>query len=151
MKRVTMVNDLLFGEVGRLLEEGKRVTLLTKGNSMRPFIEGEKDSVELQKSEHVRRGDILLAKVKSGRHVMHRVIRICGDDITLMGDGNLHGQEYCQTRDVLGTVMLIRHASGRTTDCQSAMHQTAALLWRWLLPFRRYLLAIHNRLFVRRK
>ena len=44
MQKVTVPNEILLGEVGRLIEKGDKVTLLTKGSSMLPFIKGEKDS-----------------------------------------------------------------------------------------------------------
>ena len=89
-------NDILIPELARLLREGKEVRFTPSGVSMRPFIEGDKDSVILAPLNRApRRGDILLAQVQTlcGRttYVLHRLIRIEGEQLILMGDGNLAG------------------------------------------------------------
>ena len=45
MKKLILPNEILMGEVERLLSQGTAVTIMTKGNSMLPFIVGERDSV----------------------------------------------------------------------------------------------------------
>ena len=79
-------NDILIPELARLLSEGKEVRFTPAGVSMRPFIEGDKDSVILAPLNRApRRGDILLAQVQTlcGRttYVLHRLIRIEGGQL----------------------------------------------------------------------
>ena len=76
----------------QLLAEGKQVQLTPVGSSMLPFIRGEVDSVVLRKPESLRVGDIALAPYQ-GRYVLHRVIRIEGDTVVMMGDGIVKGTE----------------------------------------------------------
>ena len=47
MKQISVPNAELFSEAGRLLSEGKEVTILARGNSMLPFIRGGVDKVTL--------------------------------------------------------------------------------------------------------
>ena len=81
-KRV-IPNEILLGEVTSLLAEGQEVVLLTKGGSMMPFLRSERDSVALRKLEKVEVGDIVLAHLGGGRYVLHRIIAIDGDNVTL--------------------------------------------------------------------
>ena len=79
------------------LKEGKVITLVPQGISMQPFIRGGEDRVYLMKMEKVELGDIVLVNYH-GKHVLHRVYAIDGEQITTMGDGNLKGTEQVAER-----------------------------------------------------
>ena len=135
MEHRVLPNEILLEEVGTLLGEGREVAFTPKGTSMLPFIRGGKDTVTLKKLDSVEVGDIVLVRLADGRYVLHRVIKIDGDDLLLMGDGNVYGTESCTLADVMGTVVLInKHKPSR------------GRIWRWLKPVRRYLLGIYRRL-----
>ena len=123
----------LFLEVSQMLQSGNSVTLRAKGNSMLPFIMEERDTVVLQKAEAFAVGSVVLACLPSNRYVLHRVYRIKGEHIMLMGDGNLHAMEWV-------VVKIIR--DGRVIDITSSSQLFMAALWRKLLPVRRYLLFV---------
>ena len=141
-------NNILIPELARLLAEGKEVRFTPSGVSMRPFIEGDKDSVILSPLERLpKKGDILLASVATPegqrRYVLHRLIRIEGPETgeplyILMGDGNLAGTETCTRADIIGRVTRIETPSGRRKPL------TRGTLWRLLLPYRKYLLKIYR-------
>ena len=136
-------NDILIPELARLLSEGKEVRFTPAGVSMRPFIEGDKDSVILAPLNRApRRGDILLAQVQTlcGRttYVLHRLIRIEGEQLILMGDGNLAGTEVCSRGDVIGVVTRIESPKGRRKML------TRGYLWYILRPVRKWLLKIYR-------
>ena len=126
-----------------LLNEGKEVRFTPSGVSMRPFIEGDKDSVILAPMNRApQRGDILLAQVQTlcGRttYVLHRLIRIEGQDLILQGDGNLSGEERCNTADIIGIVTRIENPKGRRKPL------TRGFIWYGLRPLRKYLLKIYR-------
>ena len=133
-------NDILLGEVTRILANGQEVILLAKGNSMLPFLRSEKDSVALRKKDDVEVGDIVLAHTLDGRYVLHRVTAVDGENVTLMGDGNIRGTEQCTKSGISGTVVRIVKASGREYE------PGRGKLWKALRPFRRYILAIYRRI-----
>lgn len=145
MQRITVPNEVLLPEVSRLLQEGETVTLRAKGNSMLPFITGGRDSVVLRKATALQEGDIVLARTDNGTYVLHRILSLSGNRLTLMGDGNLCGTEQC-TRDAVAgrAIHIIR--KGKTTDCALPWEKRKARLWRALRPVRRYLLAIYKRI-----
>ncbi|MEE0950594.1 MAG: peptidase S41 [Paludibacteraceae bacterium] len=139
-------NDILIPELARLLNEEKEVRFTPSGNSMRPFIEGEKDSVVLAPlNKPPRKGDILLARVHIAdrmTYVLHRVLRMEENEqetiFVLQGDGNLQGEEKCVKEDIIGIVKRIEYPSGKRKICSSAF------LWQCLLPIRKYLLKIYR-------
>lgn len=138
MEKVTLPNEVLLDEVARLLSEGRDVVLSPKGRSMLPFIREGKDTVMLRKMDQVARGDIVLVRYASS-FVMHRVIAVEGNTITLMGDGNLTGNEQVDKAAVCGTVMEIIGPDGRYRK------PSKGGLWRRLLPIRKYLLKVYRK------
>jgi len=135
-------NGILLAEVGRLLSVGDDVILRAKGNSMLPFIHGDKDSVLLRKYPSVAVGDIILGEIAPSHYVLHRVIRMEGDVITLMGDGNLRGVETLSKDNVIGTVVEIIKPSGKRVKPNDGS------FWRKLKPFRRIILGIYRRIVI---
>ncbi len=142
-----IANEILVPELARLLAEEKEVRFTPSGNSMRPFIEGNRDSVILAPlTRSPRRGDILLVRAiqPSGQttYVLHRLVRIAHDErgelLVLQGDGNLQGEETCRRSDVIGRVRRIESPKGR------AKLLTRGRLWHALLPIRGFLLKVYR-------
>ncbi len=147
----TIESDKVLEEIALLLSNGKQVLFTPRGVSMRPFIEGGKDTVTLVKKSTVAVGDIVLIHL-ADRYILHRVYKLSTPKqenyspqstihnplITLQGDGNLQGYEYCTQEDVLGTVIAIQSPKGRRKPL------TKGRLWRLLKPFRKYLLKIYR-------
>lgn len=139
-------DDYIIEEAVRLVDEGISVTLPVDGRSMLPFIIGGRESVILQKAVALKTGDVVLARVDGTRYVVHRIIGIDGDRVTLMGDGNLVGTERCMTADIKAVATHVVDARGRRYDLYRWWRCQAARLWWHLRPIRRYLLAIYRRL-----
>ena len=133
-------------EVVRLVEDGVSVTLPVGGHSMLPFIIGGRESVILQKPPQPKIGDVVLAWVIPGRWVVHRVIRIDGEHVTLMGDGNLSGTESCTLGDVKALITHVVDANGKRRDIYTRWRRIAARAWWYIRPFRRYILFIYKRI-----
>ena len=132
-------------EAIRLAREGVNVTLPVNGNSMLPFIIGGKESVILHSQGGiVDVGDVVLAWVDGCRYVVHRIIHIDGDRITLMGDGNLT-TEHCTLSDIKARVTHVVDAKDKTHYLYNRWRMLGAKVWYWLRPIRRYLLAIYRR------
>lgn len=145
MRSVTLPNEVMLPEVAKMLSEGKQVTIRAKGNSMLPFIVGGKDSVVLEKKEGYAVGDIVLAEILPKQFVLHRILKIDGYRIILMGDGNPSGVEKCTEDKIFGHAITVIH-KGKQIDCTGKGERRKARIWRTLLPVRRYLLAIYRRI-----
>lgn len=138
-----VANDILIPELARLLNEQKEVRFTPSGVSMRPFIEGDKDSVILAPMNRPPKvGDILLAQVETmcgnKTYVLHRLIRIENETLVLQGDGNLTGEERCNAADIIGRVVVIETPNGRRKPL------TRGRLWYTLRPLRKWLLKIYR-------
>lgn len=138
-EKIILSNRTFFEDVTGLLEEGRSVTLTAKGDSMIPFIWGDMDKVMLQRTDRFSTGDIVLALPESGVYVLHRIIRIDGNTVLLMGDGNYIQTEQCTLSDIAGKVTHIIHKDRRIA-CDAPIQRIKARLWKHLRPLRRILL-----------
>ena len=131
-----------------LVREGLRVTFPVKGNSMLPFIIGGKESVDLVKPADLQVGHVVLAWVEGCRYVVHRVIRIEGEQVTLMGDGNIVGVEHCTLSDVAALAVNVVSRQGKHHNLYAPWRVKASRLWFRLLPIRRWILAVYRRVYL---
>lgn len=145
METITIDNNQLIGEVKKLLKTFPSVVLPVKGTSMLPFIIGSKESVELVRWEKdFKIGDIVLAWTKD-HYVIHRIIKINGDDYTLMGDGNIIGTESCKRSDIVAKAEYVVDKHGNKHYLYTPRRCQASRLWNKLKPVRRWILAIYRR------
>lgn len=141
-------NHIYIPEVKKFIDQGENVVIPLRGYSMRLFLEHDRDKVILtpvNRELHVR--DVVLAEVSPQCYVLHRIIRIEGDTITLMGDGNVKGTETCHTQDVIALAIAF-YRKGRTTPdrVESWKWRTYSRIWLAIKPFRRIILGIYRRL-----
>jgi len=141
MRRVEIPNDILLSSVRRLIEEGHTATIRVKGVSMRPFLEDGRDSVVLATADTLKKGDVVLAEIARGQYVLHRIIKMDGTALTLMGDGNPKGTESCNITDIAGVVTAFIR-KGKRTECSSRKWRVYSKVWPALRPVRRYLLFV---------
>lgn len=141
--RMELPNSILLSAVRDAIREGHTATILVKGWSMRPFLEHLRDKVLLDSPADIRVGDAVLAEITPGHFVLHRIIAICGDEVTLMGDGNLRGTESCKRTDVCGVVRTYIRP-GRSISADDPALVRRIRLWRRLLPVRRLLLLLYK-------
>jgi hypothetical protein len=140
-----MTDDVIIQEAVRLVRDGVSVTFPVKGRSMLPFIFGGRESVILQKPDNLKRGHVVLAEVGPNLYVVHRIIKIEPDRITLMGDGNIRGTESCRPECVLARATHVVDAQGQRRPLESRAQMAKARIWFWLRPLRRYILAVLRR------
>ena len=133
-------------EALRLVQKGVTVTFPVTGQSMLPFIIGGKESVILHRPGLTAVGDVVLAWVDGNRYVVHRIIKLDYDRVTLMGDGNVAVTEHCRLNDIKARVTHVVDAKDKTHYLYNRWRMLGAKVWYWLRPIRRYLLAIYRRL-----
>lgn len=147
MKRKSIPKNVFIEETAKLLKENHSVTFVVKGNSMNPFIAGDRDKVVIasHKEEKMKRGTLVLACDTNGIYVMHRIIDRKGNLLTLMGDGNLNITEQAYTDSVFGKVISIIRKN-KEFSCEGYTWKIYSAFWMKALPLRRYLLAICRRI-----
>lgn len=136
-----MTDEQIIQEAVRLVQDGVSVTFPVKGRSMLPFITGGRESVILQKPGSLHRGQVVLAQVGPDRYVVHRIIKVEPDRITLMGDGNIRGTESCTPANVLAIATHVVDEKGRRRPLDSFIQLAKAHIWYMIRPLRRYILA----------
>jgi hypothetical protein len=150
MRTIEIPNEILIPKVKEVIDRGATATLRVKGHSMRIFLSNGRDLVTLvaPERENLRVGDVVLAEIQPKVYVLHRIIQRTQDQLTLMGDGNVGTTEACTINDVIGIVTLF-YRKGRTKpdSVNGWKWKTYSRIWLTLTPFRRYILAIHRRLF----
>ncbi len=144
-----MENAILLPQVIALINEGHTVTLRLKGFSMRPFLEDNRDKALLTKVQQIHVGDAVLAETAPKHFVLHRIVKINGDAVTLRGDGNM-GCEHCRREDVKAFALgFYRKGHDYLDKTNGLKWRTYSFFWcRMLLPFRRYLLAAYRRIWI---
>ena len=126
-------NRELFSIVRDTLLEGKSVRISVNGESMLPFFRsGSTITLRPVKKEDIHKYNVVMADAGHA-FVVHRIIEVGDDMVTLLGDGNYIGTERVSPDKIYGVV-----------DC-SALHILFAKIWLWLRPVRRYPLAIFRR------
>lgn len=146
---VQFQNAVILPEIVRMMEEGHTVTLRLRGFSMRPFLEDNRDKALMTKAIAPKVGDAVLAEVRPKFFVLHRIIKIDGDNVTLRGDGNL-GVEKCKLKDVKGFVIGFYRKGRKKMDKTNGWKwRTYSYIWTRLFPIRRYLLAFYRRIWLR--
>ena len=81
-------NEQFVEYMKRYLDEGYRVRMVPKGNSMLPTLKNGEEVVTLVRCDTVRKGEIVLALTTYGHYVIHRVVSVKGEKATLKGDHN---------------------------------------------------------------
>lgn len=127
-------NRILFGTVRDLLLEGESVQLTVQGQSMLPFFRSG-STILLRPIREEDFTPLTVVMADAGNHfVVHRILRVEGDRVTLLGDGNLVGTETMSRDKVYGVV-----------DC-SRLHRGLAWCWMKGRRLRRFPLAILRRI-----
>lgn len=141
---ITVENARLLPQVTALINEGHTVTLPLKGFSMRPFLEDGRDKALLAAPENLKVNDVVLAEIKPGVYVLHRIIEMIEKQVTLRGDGNL-GNEYCQIGDIRAkAIAFYRKGRTKADSVEGMKWKLYTAFWTRLYPLRRYLLfAMH--------
>ena len=135
-----MANEVFLPQVVALLKEGHTATLPLRGRSMRPFLEDGRDKALLQIVDDYQVGDAVLAEISKGHFVLHRIIRIEGQNVTLRGDGNL-SDEHCRLEDIRAKAIgFYRKGHSKLDATDRRKWRIYSWWWTRLYPIRRYLL-----------
>ena len=140
-------NEVLLPEVARLISEGHTVTLTVRGNSMNPLLVDRRDRIILGPftDDDLQPGVAVLARDTNGHIIFHRIIHRNGQELTLLGDGNIRITEQTNIANVMG-VMIAAIRKEKEYPCNGRIWQRYSFWWLKLTPVRRWLLAIFRRI-----
>lgn len=139
--------DSMMPVISNLLKEGKGVRITVTGNSMYPFLRDRKDSVELYKTSFckVRAGDIILVQRKAGDYVLHRAVLKKRKSVYILGDAQRRLEGPIYGHQILAKAETIIRGDKKITG-DSLLIRILALLWIFLLPFRKVIMKSYRRL-----
>ena len=116
-----MNNGKTFSQV---LNETGRLVYTISGFSMRPLLRQGKDVVVIEKYEgHCRKYDTVLFLRKSGKYVLHRILKVNGDKYWIGGD-NCSSGEIVDEDQIIGVLSLIKRGNRtiKVTDWQYRLY-----------------------------
>jgi len=131
MRRIP--NEQFFLWVENEIAEGHSVRFRLRGDSMYPLLRNGLDEVILYtcKNKELKPMDIVLFRYK-GKYLLHRIIKIDGNRLSMQGDGSIVAKEECLYSDVIGKVKAIVRPSGRIISLNSWQWRFFSFLWRRL-------------------
>ena len=146
-KTIIKDNAVLMEQVRTLISEGKTVQITVKGNSMNPFMVHLRDQIILGpwKKEDIRKGTVALVRDVRGHYLIHRIIRVDKDTVTLLGDGNINMTETATFDNIIGIMYSVTR-KGRTRTVNGLFWRAYSWIWKVLTPVRRYPLGVWRRL-----
>lgn len=146
---VSVPNPLYVASLRSFIDQGETVHFPVRGWSMRCFVEHERDKAVLKPCDRktLKRGDVVLARIdtpdNSEVYVLHRIIAVDGERLTLMGDGNIRGTESCSRSDVVALVAgFVRKGRTKPDLVTGWKWRTYSAIWVPLRPVRRWLLLV---------
>ncbi len=161
MKSIKLANEVFLPQVCQLVDEGRNVAINLKGNSMRPFLESDRDVGWLKKAKDFKIGEVVLAEISKGHFVLHRIDKIHNNWIiiktrtsdkeaivTLRGDGNVHGTEFCKLKDVRALCFKVVRNGKEWNLTKSKRWKVFSWYWTHTLLIRRYQLALYRLLWL---
>lgn len=104
-RKIQINNEVFFAEILSDIRSGKTVKINVIGNSMLPFLRyGDQVLLEAVDLDNIQPGDIVLARYKK-QYILHRIRRIKGDTVFLIGDNNLKLIEEVSKSELLAKVL----------------------------------------------
>jgi hypothetical protein len=150
IKRIEFENSKLFPFLFKEIEAGHTIKLTLRGNSMRPFLENDRDVALLTKPVPPRVGLPVLAEVSPGKYVLHRIVKLDGEKMMMRGDGNYHC-EQCKVSDIrAGVAGFYRKGRDKMDSVDGKKWRTYSWFWTHTpLKLRMYILAFYRRIWLK--
>lgn len=145
---MSSIEDIAKGHIEELVEPGALFVMHVTGYSMLPLLGYGDDKIVLRRTtpEDDIIGRIAMFRAKDEHIIVHRVMKVEGESVTLRGDGNIVQYEHCLRSEIIGVVERVIRESGREVDCTTRWWRIRERIW-LIQPtiIRRYALAVIRR------
>lgn len=130
-----------------VISTGGDAVLCITGNSMLPLWRDKHNNVKLTACDvnELKVGDIPLYKRENGQYVLHRIVKVNDDSFDLLGDAQCVVEKGLEKHRVIAMVKGYYTESGKYISCDSKQHKLYFSIWSFLLPIRRWILAVYRR------
>lgn len=134
------------------LDQGGTFSLTVTGQSMFPFIVGNRDQVTLSPvPEKLKKNGLPLYRRSNGQFVLHRIVKVEKDGTyTCCGDHQWWREKGIRHDQMIGLATAYVRKGKKLTN-RNVFYKVYRTLWTWVLPFRRYIFALYIRTFGRKK
>ena len=105
------------------ISENGKLTYTNIGTSMMPLLRQGKDLFTVTKKgrKRCKKGDVILYR-KSGKYVLHRIIKVRKNDYVILGDNCINKEYGIKDRDIIG-IMTSFVRSGREYSVNDLSYQ----------------------------
>ena len=119
-----------------LAEKGNLI-YTTVGMSMRPFLRSGQDLmvIEAVNGERLRPRDVVLYRRRSGKYVLHRIMRVRERDYVLCGDNCWNLEPGIRDDQILGVLTAVIR-NGQRQDVREPGYRAKVYAWWLLYPIR---------------
>ena len=133
-------------KVEDILLPGITVRIRPTGNSMRPLIHADRDTVCLVKAdpEKLAAGDLVLYRRTNGMLILHRITFIKKGKVYLSGDNNFEIEGPLALEKIIGIATEITRA-GKKIKTTDPLYRLYILLWPGSRPLRQFLYKLRHR------
>lgn len=152
---IQIPNEIFFAEVQIQLKQGKKVRIRVRGSSMFPFLrDGDEVLLQAPRTSDLQRGAIVVAFTDEIPVVLHRIVKVDKEKITLSGDGNTGQWEHSSPDRVIAKVIRC-YRGKRSWRVDSFFSRLCGSLWAAMHPWRKHIVLsawrIKNLLFNKKK
>lgn len=123
-------------DLERLLSEGNTVQIKPRGWSMYPMIRpGDEAVIAPVNAEKLKRGDVVLFRREGGILVLHRIWKVSGKGLFLVGDNQVEVEGPVKREQIRGRLTAFIR-KGKTISVRNPAYRVLTLLWLRLRPIR---------------
>lgn len=129
------MNEFSFESLISVLEsrvkEGESMSFSPAGTSMLPTIRNQTDLVTISPAKSLKKHDIILYRRKSGKIVLHRIVKLIDKDTYILCGDSQFTLEYPIIRDQVIGVVSSFVRKGNLIDCEnpSILYKTYVYIW----------------------
>ncbi len=139
-KQIFSINDLA-PFIAERVSTGASVRFTVTGNSMFPLFANRRDQVTVSAPEDIRKYDIVLHRRADGTYILHRVIAVRGDVLTIAGDNETERENGVKTSQVIAKVTGFTRR-GREFSVNNPLYRAYSRVWLAVFPARHIILAV---------
>jgi len=138
-----MIENFPSANLEKELDENGAYLLISSGDSMKPLLDGKKDTVIVsKKAGRLKKYDVALYRIADGRHVLHRVIAVKDGYYITRGD-NTYTNEKINEDDVIGVLTSFRR-KGKSCTTDKFSYKLYSVFWHFIYPLRYLFLKIRT-------
>ncbi len=121
--------DFDYPNLESAIQEQGEIMLSTAGTSMYPMLRNKRDMVVIEKvTRPLKRHDVPLYRLKSGKLVLHRILKVTSNGYVIRGD-NLYKKEFNVTDQNIIGVLKSFYRNGKFYDCEKSISYEVYVFW----------------------